>query len=315
VSVIIDGFDVSDTDDWWGWTYTGGKAARGFVEPAARADFFNEIALARMAQHGPGAVKVYPASRGRSYFYTYERPFVADTVTGRAWEGIRAAWVYSGDDPAMARVFGCCTGPAVIDPFSEPIVADPGAYDSNTAGGQPFIPSGLTNGMLLVWMWEPFPGGAGDPFNPAYTGRTVVPVTSLLEHASGGTEVTAQLFYVLDPQPGGAWTMDHGYYGHMVLGNVNQSDPIAAVVSAEGLSSTPSPGTIGGSGLYIGCVAGTGGDADAPAALSPLAEAWTVGTLHPWSSSGAMGYGASALAWTYTGSELWIAVGVAVNGA
>ncbi len=42
MSIILNGLDLSDTADWWGWTM-GSGGAQGFVEPASRSDFFHEI--------------------------------------------------------------------------------------------------------------------------------------------------------------------------------------------------------------------------------------------------------------------------------
>ena len=320
MSVIIDGFDVSDTDDWWGWTYTGGKAARGFVEPAARADFFNEIALARMAQHGPGAVKVYPASRGRSYFYTYERPFVADTVTGRAWEGIRAAWVYSGDDPAMARVFGCCTGPAVIDPFTPPSVAYIGGWRSNGSSAI-IVPADLTDSLLLVFA-KSLHGTL--PMTATYGATTLTPISGGIKlPAPAGGEFGLQGFYMLnppaDPAGGGAQLAisPDAYRTYLILQSVDTADPIGDVVEDSGTGTTSGPGTIpgGASTVKVNAVwALQGAGFSDPTPDASQTEAWSVSNVGNAIESGG-GYGSDTPTWTHTNSKPWLAVGVAVNGA
>ena len=110
MTVLLNGFDLSDTADWWGWSITGPGRMSGHVAVASREDFFTEVAEAR-ASVGP-VTWLHGGFGGltqRRRAIGPKQHWMADTSTGviHVWNSTVPGYTYRGDDDRMA-LHWCC---------------------------------------------------------------------------------------------------------------------------------------------------------------------------------------------------------------
>jgi hypothetical protein len=113
MTLLLNGFDLADNgSDWWGWTINGPGRLSGHVAPAARSDFFTEVAAARASvgtviySHGGGR---YGSSVRRRI--GPRQHWMADTSTGviYVWNASSPGYLYSGESDAVALRWCCFT--------------------------------------------------------------------------------------------------------------------------------------------------------------------------------------------------------------
>ena len=137
MTVVINGFELSDNEPyWWGWTMTA-KGAHGHVDPDSRADFFAELATAQAASGeltflmgaDQGSV-----TRGGRWLY--------DTATGAVIQAAGGGtWIYGGTGTSMAVELCCFTDGRISLPPE--VVASDGTADG-PSGANHQVQFGLT---------------------------------------------------------------------------------------------------------------------------------------------------------------------------
>lgn len=141
MTVYINGFDVSDTADWYGWEITGKSSARGYVTEAARATFFEEIKQANISG-GRHQAYTHELTQQRHTYYTRGSTWVADTATRKILVASSVPrWTYSGDDPRMS-LYICCASLGRLPAVAAPALFGPDTFDTACSMGGDFLWNG-----------------------------------------------------------------------------------------------------------------------------------------------------------------------------
>lgn len=203
-------------------------------------------------------------------------------------------------------------------------------WDAGTSVAAVNIPSDLTNSALIVfagWYKNVTPySGDWDAFGAPPSQPLVAIGGSGISHPSGTSDAHLEAFVLVSPNespapatPGGITVLDTAmggtWKGWAILTDVDQTSPVAQVVTASGTGTTATSTLSEVSGrtyLHAVYIQEASDGSGAVTADSPLIELGTT-VFSGWKAG--IGWGPASASWTIPTSRQWVTVAVAVQGA